>query len=260
MPLRIPLAIITALCTLAAILVLAAAAPPARRVTSAPYVAPAVTPTQVAPTPARAPVVDEARFLARASSRSARPVAAQPTLEPIPVRVPTPAPIPEATPAPTPEPVAQITAVGDSVLLSATGALGNRLDSIAVDAAVGRDVGTALRVLQAQAAAGRLGAVVLVHIGNNGPFSAYQFQLMMQAIGDRPTVFVTLKVSQPWEADNNAMLAAQAARYPNITLVDWHGYGLSHSALFYDDGVHLRQAGTQAYAELVAPVLASLVP
>ena len=72
---------------------------------------------------------------------------------------------------------------------------------------------------------------------------------MMQAIGDRPAVFVNVKVPLSWEADNNAMLAAQAAGYPNVTLVDWHAYGVAHPALFYDDGVHLRAAGTRAYAE-----------
>ena len=138
------------------------------------------------------------------------------------------------------------------------GELALRLDSISVDAVVGRDVGTALHILQAEAAADQLGEVVLVHIGNNGPFSAYQFGLMMQAIGDRPAVFVNLKVPLSWEADNNAMLASQAARYPNVTLIDWHTYGIGNPALFYDDGVHLRAAGARAYAELVAPVLARL--
>ena len=177
------LIVITTLCTLVALLVLASTMPPPKIVVSAPYVAPVappITPTQTAPPPAFTPVVDEVRLLVRASSRSTRPAVVLPSSEatpaPTPSATPTRVTTPEPTPEAAPEPPAVITGVGDSVLKSATGELAQRLDSISVNAVVGRDVGTALHVLQAEAAAGQLGEVVLVHIGANGPFSAYQFQ------------------------------------------------------------------------------------
>jgi hypothetical protein len=60
-----------------------------------------------------------------------------------------------------------------------------------------------------------------------------------------------VKVPRRWEGPNNDTIAAAAQRYPNIRLVDWHAIGNAHPDWFYDDGIHLRPVGRQAYADLV---------
>jgi hypothetical protein len=64
-------------------------------------------------------------------------------------------------------------------------------------------------------------------------------------------VVVNVKAPRPWESANNAVLAANAARYTNAVLVDWHGAGSAHPEYFWDDGIHLRPEGAQAYTALV---------
>jgi lysophospholipase L1-like esterase len=43
-------------------------------------------------------------------------------------------------------------------------------------------------------------------------------------------------------------------------LLDWHGYGGAHPEFFYDDGIHLRPEGADAYARFVAQALGAGSP
>ncbi len=168
----------------------------------------------------------------------------------------TPSPI-SPTPLSAPARPPRVTAVGDSVLLAAADILSRALDDVSVDAVVGRPVPEAIAVLQARRAAGQIGEVVLIHIGNNGPLSAGQFdQMMGLAAGARQIVFVNLKAPRDWEATNNAVLAAGVGRYPNAVLLDWHAASVGRPEYFWDDAIHLRPAGARAYADLVLPYLA----
>ena len=102
-------------------------------------------------------------------------------------------------------------------------------------------------------AAGRLGQVVVVHIGNNGYVSAKQFDELMQLLADLPrVVIVNLKEPRKWEAANNQVMADGVLRYPNAVLIDWHTYGLAHPELFAKDGIHIGAAGARAYTALIA--------
>jgi hypothetical protein len=49
-------------------------------------------------------------------------------------------------------------------------------------------------------------------------------------------------------------LVAAAQRSPNAVLADWHTASLASPDLLWDDGIHLRPAGAEAYAALVAPL------
>jgi hypothetical protein len=95
--------------------------------------------------------------------------------------------------------------------------------------------------------------VLVVHLGNNGTFTARQFEEMMQELqGLRRVVFVTVKVARSWEGPNNAVLAAGVARYPNAVLADWQAASAGRPDYFAPDGIHLGPAGAQAYAGLIA--------
>jgi hypothetical protein len=167
---------------------------------------------------------------------------------------------PDATAATENTPVTanRIVAVGDSVMLGAALELEKRFGSMDIDARVGRQPAAAIDVLRSYQAADQLGPVVIVYVGNNGPFTANQIDEVMQLLTDvRHVVFVNVKVPRPWEGPNNATLAQKVQQYPNAVLVDWYAGSHDRPELFYDDGVHLRPEGAKAYAILMATVLQS---
>jgi hypothetical protein len=154
-----------------------------------------------------------------------------------------------------PPPSIRVTAIGDSVMLAAASDLARLVPGIKVDAEVGRSVSAAIDVLRGHRDAGSLGDAVLIHIGNNSPFTASQFNEMIELLaGVRRVVFVNLTVPRDWETSNNAVLANGVARYPNAELVDWHRASADHPE-FFQDGVHLQPEGARAYAELIAASL-----
>ena len=146
----------------------------------------------------------------------------------------------------------RVFAVGDSVMLGAARELQKTIPGLEVDAAVSRHVGAALTILQQRRAAGRLGKVVVLHIGDNGYLTAKQFDDLMQPLIDLPrVVVVNLKVPRKWETPNNQVIADGVTRYPNAVLIDWHAFGVDHPELFAKDGIHIGAAGAKAYTALV---------
>jgi len=154
------------------------------------------------------------------------------------------------------EAVGRVTAVGDSVMLGAVSQLQEGIEGLKIiDAEVGIYPEDAIRILRSRAAAGELGDVVVVHVGENGPFSAGQFDEMMKVLKDRRAVFVNVRVPRPWEQPNNQMLAEKVAEYPNAVLVDWYSASAGRYDLFWDDGIHLRPEGARFYADLISESL-----
>ena len=50
---------------------------------------------------------------------------------------------------------------------------------------------------------------------------------------------------------NNAAFAALEAQYSNVQVLDWAEASRDHPELFWDDGVHLTDAGAAAYADVL---------
>jgi lysophospholipase L1-like esterase len=147
----------------------------------------------------------------------------------------------------------RVTAIGDSVMLGAVGALEADIDGIEIDAAISRQTSAAIELLRERRVAGQLGDVVVVHLGNNGTLSSDQFDAMMDVLAKVPRVlFLTVKVPRAWENPNDAVLADGVQRYSNTVLVDWRGTSLSRPDYFWDDGIHLRPEGAAAYAALIS--------
>lgn len=153
-----------------------------------------------------------------------------------------------------PSPASPVTAVGDSVMLGAAGALRQEIANLGtIDAQVGLQASAAIEILRVRRAAGQLGDVVVVHLGNNGTFTSAQFDEMMGVLdGVSRVVVVNNKVPRPWEQSNDAVLAEGVSRYPNAVLVDWYGASVARPELFWEDGIHLRPEGARVYVDLVA--------
>ena len=158
--------------------------------------------------------------------------------------------------SPTVAPAPRVLAIGDSVMLGAVAQLRGAIRGIEVNAAIGRPFGTGIAILQQRQKEGLLPGTVVIGLGDNGWITSQQIDQAMQVLGTATTVvFVNLKEPRSWESHDNAVLAQAALRYPNVSVVDWHDAGDRHPEYFWDDGIHLRPSGAQAYAQLVAAAL-----
>jgi peptidoglycan/LPS O-acetylase OafA/YrhL len=147
-----------------------------------------------------------------------------------------------------------VSAIGDSVMLGAVGRLQKDIYGLTViDAEVGLQIYAATDTLRYRRAAGQLGDVVVVHLGNNGTFTKGQFDRIMRTLsGVDRVVFVNVSVPRAWEDPNNRVIEEGVQRYPNAVLVDWHSASADRPELFYKDGYHLRPAGQRIYAGLIS--------
>jgi hypothetical protein len=152
-----------------------------------------------------------------------------------------------------PQGPAAVIAIGDSVMLAAEAQVLEALPGVDFRATLGLQASGAIDLVRQLRAVGRLGDSVVVHIGNNGTFTANQFDQMMALLVDVDSVvFLNVRVDRSWEAPNNAMLAQNVPRYANARLVDWHAASAGHANYFWNDGIHLRPEGAHIYAALIA--------
>jgi peptidoglycan/LPS O-acetylase OafA/YrhL len=163
--------------------------------------------------------------------------------------------VPVAAPAPA---LPWTTAVGDSVMRGAAPALEARFGPrLAIEAAVGFQMVDAPELVRRLAGEGRLGDVVILHLGANGPFPDSTVDDIVGSVGRRPVLLVTVKVPRRWEAEVNDRIAAAAERHPNLGVVDWRTVSESEEGLLWRDGLHLTPAGAERYADLLASYAAS---
>jgi hypothetical protein len=149
-------------------------------------------------------------------------------------------------------------AIGDSAMLGAVDALEQEMPNLVlIDAEGSRQASAAIDLLRQYRADGHLGDVVVVHIGNNGPVTAEQFDEMMGVLeGVRKVLVVNLtvppNVADPVAVPNDAVLAEGVRRYPEkAVLVDWYSASAGHPEYFWD-GIHLTPQGARAYADLIS--------
>ncbi len=105
-------------------------------------------------------------------------------------------------------------------------------------------------------AQGRLGPVVVVALGTNGPIGNSELAHMMNELSGVPmVVMVTTKADRSYVAANNDKIRALPATYPNVKVVDWANLAASCPGdCFYDDGIHLPPDGRRFYADQIIAV------
>ena len=147
-----------------------------------------------------------------------------------------------------------VSAIGDSVMLGSAATLQKEVGELSViDAQVGMQVSYATDILRSRRAAGQLGEIVIVHLGNNGTFTARQFDEMMKVLSDvERVIFVNVRVPRAWEAPNNAVIYEGVQEHPNTELVDWYSASAGQPNLFVTDGVHLQPPGQRLYAATIS--------
>lgn len=213
---------------------------------------PAPTVPETVPTTTTAPTTTLPPPTAPPSTEAPPPTAA-PAPQPAPASAPAPAP-PAAAPQPAPAPT--VTAIGDSIMVSAAGALRDRLGPTAfIDAVMNRQFRDAAAVVRAMRDAGTLGSVVVVHLGTNGPVTPADIDAVVaEAPAAVPVLLVNVRAHTAWAASVNQVLAEAPARHPRLRLVDWYAVSEGRREWFQSDGTHFRTTsgpGANAYADLL---------
>jgi hypothetical protein len=149
-----------------------------------------------------------------------------------------------------------VTAIGDSVMLSAADELHRRLGGSGyIDAKLNRYFDQAAPIIHDLRAKGALGRVVIIHLGNNGPVSNGDVDKVMAELNGVPNVLlVNVRVDRSWQDEVNQTLRDAAAHYPSVQLVDWYSYSAGHGDWFQADGTHFRTSsgpGANGYADLL---------
>ena len=127
---------------------------------------------------------------------------------------------------------------------------------ILTDAEVGRGPDKMGDILQWLRDNNRIGRVVVLQVGTNGPVSQAQYDRLMTYLpsGEVTVVFLTVKAPKSWIAGNNVLIRALPQQYPNVRIVDWEAEAVTIEGELSrsDGGVHLRTTfAKQFYANLV---------
>lgn len=140
-----------------------------------------------------------------------------------------------------------ITAIGDSVMVDYQHLLAKDLPGVAIHATVGMQWYTGRAELATLRAHDRLGAIVIVALGTNGPISTTLMSEMLKTLkGASRIIFVTNHVDRPWQNPNNALLEKTAIAHPHIVIANWYARSKAHPAWFYADDTHLPIDGVGA--------------
>lgn len=150
----------------------------------------------------------------------------------------------------------EITAFGDSVMLDATADLQEIFPKAVVDGDVGRQLYESPELIKALKEKDLLRDTVLIGLGTNGSFTETQFDNLMKEIGDRKVYWINVRVpTQRWQNEVNSMLEKMAAKYDNMTLIDWYDLSNEHEEWFYEDRVHPNPDGMLQYCTLVSQAI-----
>ena len=149
-------------------------------------------------------------------------------------------------------------AIGDSVMLGARSDL--QRSGFGVDATESRQAYKGPSLLRKRG--GRLPANVVVHLGTNGTYPLATCKALVKAAGpDRRVFLVTVHVDRSWEKANNAVIRQcdEAFAADRVHVIDWDKAASRHPGWLYPDGIHLRPAGSAAFAALLDDAVSGAV-
>ncbi len=142
-----------------------------------------------------------------------------------------------------------IVGVGDSVMLGALEKLSEQFPNSYFDAAISRTAWVAGGILQDLKDENLLGNVVILNLGANGDCSNECKDKIMDIIGERKVYWVNIKNNE--NLHFNEKIAEYAKNYPNLEVIDWYSISENHPEYFVADGIHLTEAGREAYTQAI---------
>ena len=157
---------------------------------------------------------------------------------------------------------AGVTMIGDSVMVGASPGIGKIMPEAYVDALSNRDVCGGFETAQKLKQEGKLGDIVVIALGTNGPLLEHEpyasgMQNMLQVLGnDRQIFWITVYCSySEWMRMNNQYLAELERTRPNFHLIDWYPLAADNPEWLLPDGTHPSMEGVGQYAKLIHDTL-----
>lgn len=149
--------------------------------------------------------------------------------------------------------------LGDSVMLGAQSALVSKLShhwEPRMNAAVSRSTPQGLDVLKSGAAGSDPAVVLQLGTNDGGTPSLYSVSVadVFNELKDTPfVVWLNIGHARSYYTEDDRIIAADAAKYPNMTVADWADDVPKNGV--WSDGLHLQPAGAAAMAQLVSDYL-----
>jgi hypothetical protein len=108
-----------------------------------------------------------------------------------------------------------------------------------------------------------VGRVLVVDVGYNDDPSLYRRGMddlirTAGSFGVKRIVWVTLREAEPIYRETNAVIRAEARRFPQVTVADWNAASVGRS-WFRSDGLHLTPGGVDALAAWLRPYVLQAV-
>jgi hypothetical protein len=153
-----------------------------------------------------------------------------------------------------------VSIVGDSILLGAVDQVRSTLTASGWDPTIatfpGLPLSVGAQVLAEQQAAGELGDIVVIHLGNNLPTNVAGFvhdlDATMAMLQDVPfVVWINIQTFESSRIQVDAELQAATQRWPNLQLLDWNAAVAVHPDWTGGTNPHLSVAGRIGMAHLI---------
>ncbi len=144
---------------------------------------------------------------------------------------------------------------GDSIILGIRDKLQSHFPIELINARVGRQIGELIQVVQSDKV-GLASSTVIFDIGNNNHLTESDVRTLFDLLKNQPKmIVVNTAVPRPWRDDNNRIISAVVADYPQAHLVDWARISFGHPEYFAPDGVHLSDTGGDVYVGAILEAL-----
>ena len=144
---------------------------------------------------------------------------------------------------------------GDSVILGIRSQLDAKHHIGLINARVGRQAFELLEVIKRDKPK-MSDSTAIINLGNNNRLQPSEVAEIFNELRDQPLVIVVnTAVPRGWRDENNQLINNEAAKFPNIKVVDWATKSENHPEYFAPDGVHLIPNGIAAYIEAIEAFL-----
>lgn len=151
--------------------------------------------------------------------------------------------------------------IGDSILAGTASRYGGAMCStmvplgwrVAVEAEAGKPVGFGRQVLQARIYDGWDAAVVFLGTNYGGDPVRYAADLtrIVESLAPRPVLLLTATMYKPVMADVNREIRSVAARFPDVSVLDWSATS-TQPGLLNGDGIHPNNTGRTVLVASIA--------
>ena len=107
----------------------------------------------------------------------------------------------------------------------------------------------------------QVGEYVVFCLGTNTAVVDEQIDEVLNIVGpDKKVILVNIRCPRDWETQTNRAIASAPERHSNVVaVVDWYGASAGHDEYFYEDGIHVNDAGAKAYIALIQQAIESSI-